>query len=113
MLKGIHGWRPTKQRLHVINKQRRLEQRTSTQSDCLLYQRHDETQKHMYQCSHENSHNFRIKCLQQITNYCRPKHTFPPVTKIITKYLHHWMENLPTQKTIPQQLEDEYDISQM
>ena len=66
ILKGIHGWRPTKHRLHVINKKRKTNQQEDTTDLCLLCKQHQETQQHIFQCSQKHERINRIKGLWQI-----------------------------------------------
>jgi len=74
ILKGIHGWQPTKLRLHTINKQKPITQQELSSSLYTLCMTNKETQNHIFQCPQLCAHNFRIKSLQSITNYCHRKH---------------------------------------
>ena len=104
ILKGIHGWRPTKRRLHIINKQTKEDQREQICNKCPLCKKNEETQNHIYQCTKMNAHNFRIKTLQNLTRYCQRRNTHPAVTKVLITNLHHWMENIQYKKTTPSTL---------
>ena len=64
ILKGIHRWRPTKQRLSLINGQKKDDQKEQINNTCPLCQRNEETQNHIYQCPQLCAHNFRMKTLQ-------------------------------------------------
>ena len=102
IIKGIHGWRPTKRRLHVINKKRKTTQQEDTTDLCPLCKEHQETQNHIFQCPQKQARINRTKGLRQIKTYCQTRDTFPPVTDIITKNLQKWMntETIPPQTDI-------------
>ena len=57
ILKGIHGWRPTKYRLHVINKKQKASQQENTTDLCPLCKQHQETQQHIFQCIRYSTRN--------------------------------------------------------
>ena len=115
IMKSIHGWRPTKSRLFKINEQKKLEKRENISNLCPLCQRQEETQEHVFKCTQQCVHDHRIKCLNDLRTYCYKKNTFPPVTTILIKNLHHWMENLTivpmTTNQIIKQFKVPYDIA--
>lgn len=108
ILKGIYGQQPAKRRLHLINEQKKEDQREQTNSLYPLCQRNEESQNYIFQCPQIRTHNFRIKSLQSLNGYHQRRNTFSPVTKLLTKNLHHWMETLPQKPVTVTQIQTDF-----
>ena len=89
LVKFIHRWRPTLQRLHLIDPSK------YPSAMCNICKKFPETQNHIYRCNHPACREIQISNLRQIEKKATDQGVYKFLVRTMLKGLHAWMHALP------------------